>query len=98
VLPRLRRMATSSSVAWRRAVEARAVRAWRFEDRVPDRVLLSSEVIDALDTPDASRGLWRRLTSLVEVTEWAPLVGALPAGADAVGPPPLLFGVTGLWR
>jgi hypothetical protein len=31
------------------------------------------------------------------VTDWAPLVGALPASPDS-GPSPVLFGVTGHWK
>jgi hypothetical protein len=39
-----------------------------------NRVVLSSEVIEALDAPGApgaTPGFFRRLSSLVEVTEWA---------------------------
>ncbi|HXI58722.1 MAG TPA: hypothetical protein VNO55_21795, partial [Polyangia bacterium] len=49
------------------------------------------------DGPDEDLGLLRHLDNVVHVTDWSPLVGALPAPSDE-GPAPLLFGVTGRWR
>jgi hypothetical protein len=41
--------------------------------------------------------LLARLSRIVEITDWAPLIGALPT-PEQHGPPPFLFGVTWLWR
>ena len=42
-------------------------------------------------------GLLHRLGKVVEIAEWALLIGSLSA-LEANGPAPLLFGVTGLWK
>jgi hypothetical protein len=97
VLPRLRKYAAQKSqVAWMR-MQSSAVRGVRFEERAPDKLVLSSQLLDAPNGPGATPSLLRRLSSIVDVTQWAPMIGALPAGQDT-GPPPLLFGVTGLWK
>jgi hypothetical protein len=41
--------------------------------------------------------LSRKLSAVGSVTDWQPLVGALPASPDG-GPAPVLFGVTGHWK
>jgi hypothetical protein len=97
VLPRLRRWAAQGSqVSWSR-MQSSTVRGFRFDDRVPDKLTLSSQLLDAPNGPGATPSLLRRLSSVVDVTQWAPMIGALPTGQDT-GPPPLLFGVTGLWK
>jgi len=40
----------------------------------------------------------RRLAAVVEVTDWSPLVGAMPAPAETNAPAPFLFGVLGHLR
>lgn len=46
---------------------------------------------------EESRGtaLGWRLASVVEVTDWSPLVGAMPTPSESVAPAPFLFGVAG---
>jgi hypothetical protein len=41
--------------------------------------------------------LGRKLAQVGSVTDWQPLVGALPASPDG-GPAPVLFGLTGHWK
>ncbi|HVU49941.1 MAG TPA: hypothetical protein VHL80_04600 [Polyangia bacterium] len=41
--------------------------------------------------------LSRKISQVGSVTDWQPLVGALPASPDG-GPAPVLFGVTGHWK
>jgi hypothetical protein len=41
--------------------------------------------------------LSRKISEVGSVTDWQPLVGALPASPDG-GPAPVLFGVTGHWK
>ncbi len=60
------------------------------DDPTPDR---RSAILSASAPPP----FMRRLRHVVEVTQWSPLVGALPAASET-GPAPLLFGLTGLWR
>jgi hypothetical protein len=110
VLPRLRALGGGSSgtqLSFTR-VGARVLRAFGFdgrsegaaapsEDPAPDRVTLSSEIMDAPDGPGQGARLLRKLGEVVQISDCAPLVGALPT-PDQVGPPPLLFGLTGRWR
>jgi hypothetical protein len=46
---------------------------------------------------DDSSSLSRRLSQVGSVTDWQPLVGALPVSQDGA-PAPVLFGVTGHWK
>ncbi|HEY8923471.1 MAG TPA: hypothetical protein VIU64_03760, partial [Polyangia bacterium] len=46
----------------------------------------------------AQSSFQRRLAAVVEVTDWSPLVGAMPAPTDASAPSPFLFGVLGHLR
>jgi hypothetical protein len=112
ILPRLRRMGGSGgpnvSIAEER-FPARVLRAFgmrvgsRTADAAPaaarptEKITLSSEILAAPGGPGSSPSLLARLGRVVEVTEWSPLVGALPM-PEQLGPPPLLFGVTGLWH
>jgi hypothetical protein len=41
--------------------------------------------------------LSRRVSEVASISDWQPLVGALPASPDG-GPAPVLFGVTGHWK
>jgi len=50
------------------------------------------------ETQGAQSSFQRRLAAVVEVTDWSPLVGALPAPTDASVPSPFLFGVLGHLR
>jgi hypothetical protein len=50
---------------------------------------------DASDPTEST--VSRRLAQVGAVTDWAPLVGALPASPDT-GPAPVLFGLTGHWK
>jgi hypothetical protein len=100
-LPRLRKVRTSgnaaplqTSFATFRSRRSRALRG--FSGGVPGHLMLSSEILEAADGPGRSHPL-RRLAQIVEITDWAPLVGALPAPAET-GPPPMLFGLTGRWK
>jgi hypothetical protein len=112
VLPRLRRIATPSRAtaslpsepAGPRAARARGSRAGSTSahgaaplELVPGKITLSSEILAAPGGPGSSPSLLARLARIVEITDWAPLIGALPM-PEQHGPLPLLFGVTGLWH
>jgi hypothetical protein len=84
-LPRLRR-ATSSSGA------TTAPSAGPVD--VPQTPVAAREDDDGGLAPSS---VSRRLAQVGSVTDWAPLVGALPASPDT-GPAPVLFGVTGHWK
>ena len=62
------------------------------------RTLLSVDVLG--DGPSHRRDLTRLVKSVVQITDWAPMIGALPVGnaADAPAAPPMTIGVTGLWK
>jgi hypothetical protein len=72
------------------------------DERVPDQLVTSADVL----ADGAARGFWSRLElgrtvkQVVEVTDWSPMLGALPGAtpADPAAPSPLLLGVTGLWK
>jgi hypothetical protein len=107
ILPRLRRLGSpggaSTNVASAR-FPGRLLRAFGLRpapapasEPPAEKLTLSSEILAAPGGPGSSPSLLARLCRVVEVTEWSPLVGALPT-PDQLGPPPLLFGVTGLWR
>lgn len=49
------------------------------------------------DSDGDGSSLSRRLAQVGTVTDWQPLVGALPASPDG-GPAPVLFGLTGHWK
>ncbi|HTA20185.1 MAG TPA: hypothetical protein VK989_12890, partial [Polyangia bacterium] len=88
---------------------AMAARATALSDRAPAGSTASEPVPGALAQNDDARGtpaengateqssLAHRMSQVGEVTDWAPLVGALPASPDS-GPSPVLFGVTGHWK
>ena len=112
VLPRLRRMAAPSHAtaslpsegfgpprARARGSRARgaAPQSAAPLELAPGKITLSSDILDAPGGPGSSPSLLARLSRIVEITDWAPLIGALPM-PDQHGPVPLLFGVTGLWH
>jgi len=88
-----------------------AARATALADRAPSGSTASEPAPGALAQNDDARGapapaengateqssLARRMSQVGAVTDWAPLVGALPASPDS-GPSPVLFGVTGHWK
>jgi hypothetical protein len=97
------------------SLPARTVASWSFvrragapsdapddgDQRVPDRLVTSADIVDDGDAV----GLWdggfaRSLKKVVEIADWAPMIGALPTAAtgDPRAPTPVLLGVTGLWR
>ena len=111
LLPKLRRLADRPAAAVARLSGARSSRSTMFAstaaatwthavvtpttaelEALPPRETFSSDVVG-----DPGRPFWRRLRDVVDVTQWSPLVGALPAATES-GPPPLLFGLTGLWH
>jgi hypothetical protein len=57
-----------------------------------------SDAVSTTDVAVSGTGLRRRLNQVVGVSSCAPFFGALPAPAGAPAPPPMLVGVTGLWR
>jgi len=67
-------------------------------ETAPGRPLLSVDVLG--DGPSHRRDLARLVKSVVQITDWAPMIGALPVGnaADAPAAPPMTIGVTGLWK
>jgi hypothetical protein len=47
----------------------------------------------------AAVGPRRKASDLLHITQWMPVVGSLPAPAQGnAGPPPFVFGLSGLWR
>jgi len=98
LLPRLRRLANRQSTVSFKSLAARTLGGFNLSASSGaaraglGRELLSSDVI-----ADEGPPLLRRLQAVVDITEWSPLIGALPT-PDQVGAPPLLFGVTGRWR
>jgi hypothetical protein len=93
-----------SEPAGPRAARARGSRAGSTSahgaaplELVPGKITLSSEILAAPGGPGSSPSLLARLARIVEITDWAPLIGALPM-PEQHGPLPLLFGVTGLWH
>ena len=99
LLPKLRRLANRPSSVGFRDLPARTLGGFSLtatpgaaQAGLGGRELLSSDII-ADDGPP----FLRRLQAVVDVTEWSPLIGALPT-PDQVGSPPLLFGVTGRWK
>jgi len=95
-----------------RSVPERTFRGFEFErrpslpgfapeiERAPAPVITSDEVLRA------PKGFWSRhdfarsLKQVAEVTDWSPMLGALPAStpANPTAPTPMLIGVTGLWK
>jgi hypothetical protein len=71
-------------------VEASARGALALNDEAPAPAT-------AAEPATAPSTLGRRLSQVGGVTDWQPLVGALPAPAEQ-GPSPVLFGLTGHWR
>ena len=103
LLPKLRRLVDrpvgpTTSVRSLRAPtfcsfrEAAAAGRLASTDGAPPRERLSSDLLKNVKRP-----FLRRVRDVVDITQWAPLVGALPTPSET-GPPPLLFGVTGLWQ
>jgi len=84
--------------------EGDGVESAAASERVPDRVTTSADVLGWKDRGGraARLDLGRTLRRAIEVTDWAPMVGALPApagtGPGPEGALPLMVGVTGLWR
>jgi hypothetical protein len=98
VLPRLRRALAPSQPT----TAALAPTGGDATDTEPGAVADASTAAAAADRP-ATRAalegssLGRKLAQVGSVTDWQPLVGALPASPDG-GPAPVLFGLTGHWK
>jgi hypothetical protein len=98
VLPRLRKMIASADPSG----PPRARRRAAGEDAEPETAQQVDGDVErprghaADDQPEGST-MSRRLAQVGTVTDWAPLVGALPASPDT-GPAPVLFGLTGHWK
>jgi len=88
-LPWLRSLKVSPAAA---AAPARRGVAARASTPAPSGTASSTDVAP----PHPS--LARRLAEVVGVSSCTPFFGALPAPAEAAAPPPILVGVTGLWR
>jgi hypothetical protein len=96
-----------------RSLPERTIRGFGFERRpapagftaevehAPARVVTSDEILR-----DGRKGLWQRLDlarslkQVAEITDWSPMLGALPAATpnNPAAPTPVLIGVTGLWK
>ena len=69
-------------------------------ERAPEHLVTSDEILRG------PKGFWSRLDlgrslgQIAEVTDWSPMLGALPAStpANPAAPTPVLIGVTGLWK
>jgi hypothetical protein len=98
VLPRLRNVlgtapgAPTASAARPRGMRIEEDRASAFE---PVLAYARGETAAGLATAPST--LARRLSQVGSVTDWAPMVGSMPAPAEQ-GPAPVLFGLTGHWR
>jgi hypothetical protein len=94
VLPRLRR-----------AVGPRTATLEVPQSTAPDET--EPEAVGGVATPAPGRAgkhlelekvsLSRKVSEVASISDWQPLVGALPASPDG-GPAPVLFGVTGHWK
>jgi len=103
VLPTLRRVLAPSAGAPAASedVEARTL-ALNDADDAPDadvhgRAAAKHGAPAAVAPATEPSSLASRLSQVGGVTDWQPLVGALPAPSEQ-GPAPVLFGVTGHWR
>jgi hypothetical protein len=100
VLPRLRSLTRSDSVSFfdlgRRQVAALSV---TLPDATPAADITSAEVLAGSEGPGFLRRAAHHLGQAFEITEWAPMVGALPAQPGAPsGSTPVIFGVSGFWK
>jgi hypothetical protein len=94
VLPKLRRALAPST-----APSGKTARARGAQRLAAERGEIGDDVTSAVDGDDDEVGpsLGHELAQVGSVTDWAPMVGAMPAPAET-GPAPVLFGVTGHWR
>jgi hypothetical protein len=96
VLPKLRRMIVPSGAP--PVKTARGRRTHRSASAETEPGAVAAEAPEELESePTEESLLGRKLAQVGSVTDWAPMVGAMPAPAET-GPAPVLFGVTGHWK
>ena len=67
--------------------------------RADGEPLTSAELLEQAHAGKTPSTFGARLKQAVHITQWMPVVGALPATSDApAGPPPVVFGLAGFWR
>jgi hypothetical protein len=95
-----------------RSLPERTFRGFGFERRMslpgfaPELERAPAPVVTSEEVLRAPKGLWSRLDlarslkQVAQVTDWSPMIGALPAStpANPTAPTPVLIGVTGLWK
>jgi hypothetical protein len=100
ILPQLRKLAGPTQAAAAPAVAAEAtVVADNDSSRSAEEPATSSssEILEAKRARGDRPG--RRLSEVVKVTQWMPMVGAMPAPTSSTaGPPPFVFGLAGFWK
>jgi hypothetical protein len=102
VLPRLHALTRRSSETasffdlGRRQVAALSV---TLADGTPAADLTSADVLAGSEGPGLVRRAIRHVSEAFEITQWAPMVGALPPQPGAPsGSTPFVFGVSGFWK
>jgi hypothetical protein len=96
VLPKLRNMLGPTGAPAGKTARARGTR--RVAVAETEGGAVSDDVEQEVGGETAEESLLgRKLAQVGSVTDWAPMVGAMPAAAET-GPAPVLFGVTGHWK
>jgi hypothetical protein len=100
VLPRLHSLIHSEPVSFfdlgRRQVAALSV---TLGDGMPAADLTSADVLAGNEGPGFLSRTFHHMGEAFEITQWAPMVGALPPTPGAPsGSTPFVFGVSGFWK